>query len=63
MQSLIKAIYAGFPPETRDSPMISQFWQYRESLHVSNGVIIYNDRAVIPPSLHPAVLEALHAAQ
>lgn len=62
MQSLIEAINTGFPPECRDSPTISQYWQYRESLHVSDGVVIYDDRAVIPTSLRPVVLDALHAA-
>ena len=62
LQSLIEAIHAGFPPESHDSPSISQFWQYRESLHVSDGVIIYDDRVVVPLSLRPSVLEALHAA-
>ena len=62
MRSLIEAIHAGFPPESRESPAISQFWQYRASLHVSDGVVIYDDRAVIPPSLRPVILNALHAA-
>ena len=62
MQWLIEAINTGFPPECGDSPTISQYWQYRENLHVSDGVVIYNDRAVIPTSLRPVVLDALHAA-
>lgn len=31
-------------------------------LHVTEDVIIYNDRIVVPPSLRNAVLDVLHSA-
>lgn len=43
-----EAIRSGFPPEIRHLPAASQFWQYCDALHVSDGVIIYKDRVVVP---------------
>ena len=62
MRILLETIHKGFPEESHHVPAIAQFWQYRHSLHVSDGVIVYNDRAVIPPSLRPSVLRTLHSA-
>ncbi|KAJ8336082.1 hypothetical protein SKAU_G00394250 [Synaphobranchus kaupii] len=44
-------------PET-----IRDFHQYRESITSTDGVVLYKDRVVIPPSLRGEVLSALHAA-
>ena len=41
---------------------VSAFWTYRESLYISDGVIMYCDRAVIPASLRDDVLQILHSA-
>ena len=38
------------------------FHQFREHLHTSDGVVIYKDRVVIPPSLQQDTLSALHSA-
>lgn len=62
MLTLLEAIHHGFPDDTRHVPSVAQFWQYRHGLHESDGVIVYNDRAVIPPSLRHAVLATLHSA-
>ena len=62
LPTVIDAIHNGFPDCYRTNPATSMYWQYRNSLHVTDGVIIYNDRVVVPPFLRPDVLEALHAA-
>ena len=38
------------------------FHQFREHLHTSDGVVIYKDIVVIPPSLQQCILSALHSA-
>ena len=38
------------------------FWPLREALHIQEGVIIYNDRVAIPPSLRKSALDMLHSA-
>ena len=38
------------------------YHQYRDSLYTVDGVVMYNEGIVIPPSLRSHVLESLHAA-
>lgn len=40
----------------------SQFWQYRDCLHVLEDLIMYRNRVVIPSSLRGRVLQFLHSA-
>lgn len=61
MLSLLEAIHCVFPNNAYHLIAVAQYWHYRESLHESDGVAIYNDRAVIPGSLQPAILVALHS--
>lgn len=56
---LIEAIQNGFSDVYRTNPSTSSYWQYRQNLHITNGVIIYNDRVVVPPSLRQIVLDTL----
>lgn len=53
----------GFPDNRQDlPPSLRDFFQFREDLFTLDGVILYKERVVIPPSLRPEVLAALHAA-
>ena len=36
--------------------------RYRDSFYITDGVILYNDRVVVPTALRKHILEALHAA-
>ena len=63
MHKLLEVVSNGFPDECRtEDSRIASFWIYRDSLYVSDGVLLYNDRVVIPPALRSKVLEILHAA-
>ena len=63
MQNLIEIIEDGFPNSKRDMiPQLQDYHQFRESLLTVDGVILYKDRLLIPPSLQQEVLSALHAA-
>ena len=63
MMHLIKAIEDGFPTTREEVPSdIQDFYQYRNDLHYTDGVVLYNDRIVVPPSLRDQILESLHAA-
>ena len=59
LSRLIMAIEEGF---TRDHVEISDYIRYRDSLYISGGVILYNDRVIVPSSLRKVILEALHSA-
>ena len=38
------------------------YHQYRQNITSTDGVILYNDRVVVPPSVRGEVLSTLHAA-
>ena len=60
---LLEAINKGFPDAYRSSnTKISRYWIYRDALYVSDGVIMYRDRVVVPTSLRTTVLQILHSA-
>ncbi|KAK3788810.1 hypothetical protein RRG08_029257 [Elysia crispata] len=60
---LLSIIENGSPDSRRDlPPLLQDFFQFREDLFTFDGVILYKERVVIPPSLRPEVLSALHAA-
>ena len=56
---LTKAIIEGF---CGTYELLAPFLRYKDSLYIQDGVILYNDRVVVPNSLRPSVLESLHAA-
>lgn len=43
-------------------PELSEYSGYLDSLYVSDGIILYKDRAVIPSSLRKTIVDGLHAA-
>lgn len=52
-----------FPDSRKDLPeKIRCFWEVREGLRCSDGVILYKDRIVIPSSLRNKIVENLHSA-
>ena len=55
-------IAKGFPTKHEMNEKFVDFWKYRHGLHVHDGVVMFHDRIVIPPSLRHEVLDNLHAA-
>jgi len=63
MTALRSAVENGFSGTARpDHPEITSYWPFRHSLFVVDGVVLFNDRVVVPPSLRQKVLHALHSA-
>ena len=63
MSKLLEIIEEGFPELCSELPAnLRQYHQFRENLSSFDGVALYNDRIVIPPSLRERVLQALHSA-
>ena len=60
---LLNTIQKGFPDDRRAAnDDVATFWTYRDSLIVTDGVILYRDRVIVPPSLRDKGLRILHSA-
>jgi hypothetical protein len=60
---LINAIQNGFPCGKKEMPeTIQNYWEFRDQLSAFDGVALYKDRIIVPPTLRSRVLENLHSA-
>ena len=63
MSVLTQLIENGMPTKSENlHPDIRSYFQYRDHLSTFDGVILYKDRLVIPPSLRGRILSSLHSA-
>ncbi|XP_048583325.1 uncharacterized protein K02A2.6-like [Nematostella vectensis] len=63
LHSLTAIIESGFPEAQYDlAPALQEYHRFRHDLHTIDGVILYKDRIVIPPTLREVILKALHSA-
>ena len=60
LMSIIEAVFPNFCHEL--PPILREYYQFRDHLYTVDGVILYKDRIVIPPSLRQHVLSVLHSA-
>ena len=44
-----------------NNPSLAPLWPICESIYAQGGVLLYQDRVVVPPSLRRRVLQHLHA--
>ncbi|XP_021361397.1 uncharacterized protein K02A2.6-like [Mizuhopecten yessoensis] len=60
-QTLINTILNGWPGLRRDCPpSILEFWNHRDELSYVDGLILKGTKVLIPKSLRPEILNALH---
>ena len=63
MTQLLNIIENRFPEFCHELPRaLWEYYQFREHLHTVDGVILYKNCTVIPPSLREHVLTVLHSA-
>ena len=63
MNSLKEAIKSGFRGQKHDYSFdVQPFWAQRSELAIVDGVVMLEDRIVIPTSLRPLVCKSLHSA-
>ena len=63
MRLVLDTIQAGFPDDRcAANDDIAAFWTYGDSLNVTDGVILYRGRVVVPTSLLDKALRILHSA-
>ena len=59
-QRLVRAVQTSFPAWSRNDDATAQFFGERHSLYNKDGVIMSNDRIVMPRPLRKRVLQLLH---
>ena len=60
---LIEQIERGFPDSQHDVPKdIREYHEFRNNLHVVDGVVCYKGRLVVPSILRHEIMAAIHAA-
>ena len=63
LTQLVSIIESGFPESHREiPPALQEYYQFRKHLYAVDGVILYKDHIVIPPSLWQHILAILHSA-
>lgn len=63
LHQLVNIIELGMPESCDELPTsLKEYHQFRQHLCTVDGVLIYKDRIIIPPSLRKEVLTALHSA-
>ena len=50
----------GWPQRQRVKGVLSLYWKERGSLTMNNGLLMYNDRIVIPQSLQKETMMKIH---
>ncbi len=59
LSQLQTAIESGFQGEFSN---ISSYLRHKDSLFIQDGVVMFQDRVIVPLSLRPVVLDSLHSA-
>lgn len=62
LRTLLNALTTRSDDELEINPCLRDYEKYVDSLYVSDGVILYKDRVVVPQSLRNTIVESLHAA-
>lgn len=62
LSHLLKLVEQGVTNFDRTDPALSNLWPISESVYSHEGVLLYQDRVVVPSSLRPQLLKHLHAA-
>ncbi len=59
MYALLHMVESGFPEADRVFPHAAPYWQFWHALYISDGVLMFEDCVIIPPSLRHMVLDTL----
>ena len=62
LQLVLTCIRNGTLNDEQHKTSMKNFWRYRNALYELDGVVLYDDRVVVPSNLRARVLDTLHAA-
>ena len=61
LQQLKKTVLNGWPDTKRETPVkIREYWHCREEISEIDGILLKNEKIIIPSSLRPEMLEKIH---
>ena len=56
-------VFDGWPKTKRETlAKVPEYWYYREEISEIDGILLKNDRIIIPNSLRTEMLEKIHAS-
>ena len=62
LRQLKKTVLSGWPDTKRETPVkIREYWHCREEISEIDGILLKNEKIVIPSSFRPEMLEKIHA--
>ena len=63
LETLKSTVLQGWP-ETKDQVLLNirQYWNYREEITLYNGILLKNQRVIIPKALRPEILSRIHSS-
>ena len=62
MLELLNTVQAGFKYNAELAPHLKPYTRFKQFLTTVDGVVLYKNRIVIPPTLRAQILENLHSA-
>ncbi|KAK3924093.1 hypothetical protein KUF71_002423 [Frankliniella fusca] len=63
LKSVMGYYQNGWPSsEDKLTPETRPYWKLQNDIFVEDGLVILEDKIIVPPSLRPEILRALHAA-
>ena len=63
MQTLNTTILIGWPDRREEVPLqIREYWNYREELILTNGILFKNQQVIIPKALRPELTTRAHSS-
>ncbi|CAB4019464.1 sec1 family domain-containing 2 [Paramuricea clavata] len=62
LRQLKKTVLSGWPDTKRETPVkIKEYWHCREEISEIDGILLKNEKIIIPSSFRPEMLEKIHA--
>lgn len=63
LETLKSTVLQGWPESKEQAPLnIREYWHFREEITLHNGILLKNQRVIIPKALRPEILSRIHAS-
>ena len=63
LQKLLSVVKSGWPDKKQDIPTeCLPYWNYRDEISMSEGVLFKDEKVIIPSSMHTEMLKCIHSS-